>query len=1279
MLNREGVQKRIQKRAHTGSPASPGRLLMGALALIALLGTSHPLAVPGIHTPKPSTTACEIRPSTLWLQSLAANGPPQQTVHVQLTVVEAGAEASRTIIPDTSFINASVNGTRARVAQAEWLPEGRMSLLLVVPQSVNGPVRHSVQVRVADSLCSQQVDVPTMPQWQVYVPECADASINMINTGDTERFLNGLLPLAQAGRTSVALPDGWASTWGMASVLAHARVTGVTRRTTSAQTDTPGLFWWEGPDGARVLANMPVNNVTAQPAVQAGDPLVSLITHRAERYATARQTGRYPADAFLLDCGGSDAGALSSALSSDAITAWNQRFAYPHIAGDQDAFFADMAARYGDQLTTVRGGFDTQWNARIAEDVAATQQARADAVARLNMQTLAAIASTHGYSPTTSAPGVMLDQALDVLVNQINTGPASTVVTQSVEPDPYVVVFNTLAWERNAPVTVTIAGDEPLYLTDLGTGNTLYSQCIAPHTLLFIAPNVPSLGYKVFRLERPQPEVDAAQTGGLVTSRSDVNGAPVLSNSRFTMTADLTTGGVSLFDRLLDRQWISGTLDGRAILGNQLLYRVDGAVLNPTQLSASVIATGPVAAQLQITGQFTQGRISSFTQTATLLNGLPYVLFDNAITPAIDSPACEAGSCPVEQLYFAYPINLAQPEMRVDTLGGITNIGTDLLPGVRRDDYAVQSFANASTSEMGATVALPDTVFVEWSGLRTQQGFRTQPASGQLFALAYATARQLQTGTLHWRAGWMPHATGFDAVQSVRFGEEQRTPLLTRRLPINQQGPLPGTSRSYGPLVEGDSGVVMEVVMSVLKPAENGDGLILRLWNPTSLSQTVRLELGALGVQQLQMADGLERPLGDAEPALNTRAITLIANGFLTLRLRREASPADGPSRPPIGVESTSPLPTPTGLSNTLTVTSPTSDSGFATEISATPDTTLLPGTATQTPVYLPTVTEIPPTPEPPATTPVPTPEPITPTPIPSATTAATPLAIPSSTIVSVNAGGTPTTQVTPVPAAPVVPPVVPATAAPLATVGVTPTIASSATTQPATTPLATATPTGTSGAVPLTPTATQTTTAPSARQLSILDSFDGVDGAVGAEWMGNTNRYAIRSKKLISGALASNNLNVMYWRPVFSATQEVAVKFAELTPDEESENWENSAVRLMLKWQGLNTNSLSCYAVRVTYDLSSSTVSVEYCDTESGTSTWPVASGGTFKVAPFITNDIFGAQIDAVGNVRVFKNGTLIGTASVRDWNFVESTTGRVGLWYNDIPKVALDDFAGK
>jgi hypothetical protein len=79
----------------------------------------------------------------------------------------------------------------------------------------------------------------------------------------------------------------------------------------------------------------------------------------------------------------------------------------------------------------------------------------------------------------------------------------------------------------------------------------------------------------------------------------------------------------------------------------------------------------------------------------------------------------------------------------------------------------------------------------------------------------------------------------------------------------------------------------------------------------------------------------------------------------------------------------------------------------------------------------------------------------------------------------------------------------------------------------------------------------------------------------------------------------------------------------------------------------------------------------------------WTYASGqgwvqrGADLSVAFAPGDRFGAQAMANGQVRVYKNSTLIGTRDVTGWTYTASG-GYVGVWMIGASTTRLDNFGG-
>lgn len=90
-----------------------------------------------------------------------------------------------------------------------------------------------------------------------------------------------------------------------------------------------------------------------------------------------------------------------------------------------------------------------------------------------------------------------------------------------------------------------------------------------------------------------------------------------------------------------------------------------------------------------------------------------------------------------------------------------------------------------------------------------------------------------QQGALTFRYALMPYSDALPRVEVMRQVAMMQTPVLTRQSGVRPSGfpALRGDASQSGVLeVEGD------LVVSAIKPAEAGGGLIVRLWNPSGKS-----------------------------------------------------------------------------------------------------------------------------------------------------------------------------------------------------------------------------------------------------------------------------------------------------------------------------------------------------------------------------------------------------------------------------------------------------------
>ncbi|HTX18923.1 MAG TPA: glycoside hydrolase family 38 C-terminal domain-containing protein [Bacteroidota bacterium] len=243
------------------------------------------------------------------------------------------------------------------------------------------------------------------------------------------------------------------------------------------------------------------------------------------------------------------------------------------------------------------------------------------------------IDATEKYKDVERAGKYTLDKSLQAIEDGINTSKVS-------KGKPFVV-FNPLAWERTDVATLHLPeGDQSAYSVVDSKGKTIPSQIIdkglLKRDLIFIADAIPSLGYKTYELRRGSEKAEIAAP--------EQNGAAI-ENEYFRVTVGTDSGWVtSIFDKKNNREILGGS-------GNRLQLLEDkpkqwdawnigltGQEYPSHLRSISVVERGPVRTVIRIvrdclgpsfqrdypTHDFPS---SFFTQDVILYNGIGRIDF----------------------------------------------------------------------------------------------------------------------------------------------------------------------------------------------------------------------------------------------------------------------------------------------------------------------------------------------------------------------------------------------------------------------------------------------------------------------------------------------------------------------------------------------------------------------------------------------------------------------------------------------------------------------------
>ncbi|MBN2577814.1 MAG: hypothetical protein JXB10_02400 [Pirellulales bacterium] len=637
------------------------------------------------------------------------------------------------------------------------------------------------------------------------------------------------------------------------------------------------VFFWQGPGDDqenRVLVNTRSYGYDAD-SLQGGDPQAVL------RIIQDAEKKQWPYDA-LLSQDSSDF-QLVTLDNATKIRNWNAKWAYPRlICATMDMFFDAIAAQ-ADPATikTFAKDGNNQWADQDSTAATALAEARKQGEAIPTAEKFATVASVlaGGEYPWTD-----IYQAYHrlLLFHEHTQGPdnvfdGSRENTQRVETEQAelremaddakffadrarkialdrlaglvttraertVIVFNPLNHVRTDLVRIPAADlGKNAGLADAATGKEVPWQREG-ETICLVASDVPSLGYKSFRVvSGPQ----AAPNSPAMTAKGNL-----LENRFYRVQFDATTGAISsIFDKQLQVELVDQSAPHKF---NEYLYErfetpnvKDASKWYRVQSAKLHGSAGPVAARMTV--RATAVGVEKMEQSVTLYNGLQKIDFTLDFIKSPSGRNCRDRLEDVrnkESVYVALPLQVPDFCIHHDLPGVVKEPVKDLFQGACTAYYAVRHFSDVSNPRYGVTVSAPESSLIEYGHPRSCPNPLTQVNLGN-FAHSYememtppANSRMYlylmnnmfdtniplnQPGPARFTWSLRSHPGDWKEGKADRFGWETLNPLIAKVAIGKRSGPLPESGTSFLTVDQ------YNVVCTTIKPAEaNGRGIILR-------------------------------------------------------------------------------------------------------------------------------------------------------------------------------------------------------------------------------------------------------------------------------------------------------------------------------------------------------------------------------------------------------------------------------------------------------------------
>lgn len=686
-------------------------------------------------------------------------------------------------------------------------------------------------------------------------------------------------------------------------------------------------FWWEGPDGEKVL--FWYSRGYAQIGGVFGiNPQNNSIYQSLPIFLAPYDKPGYQPNAALIYGAQGENTDLHPDLATFAA-AWNQSFAYPKL---QYATFADFFGyidkNFGAMLPSYKGDMGPYWEDGIGSDAfyaAEDRQNQSDALSSEIVSTVSHLVTPDAHPPTEE----LNDAWNNILLFAEHTWGAGRSISQpdsdeSVKqlavkdnfatqarfdlddianrsmgqlahrihvPARTLVVFNPLNWKRDALMETDLNKNEELY--DLSTQESVPVEVISAREnfvrVRFLARDLPPVGYKCFQIRAVS---GSAAAPAMSTSTR-------IENNFYRITVDPETGAVeSIFDKQLGRELVDPHSPYRF---GQYLYVTGGdpkgdglnRMIHPYQpLPVAELAIHPATGGSYLGTEKTPWG-NSIKLRASDVNtpaiDLEILLYDNQKRIDFDYSVQKSYTTDKEGVYFAFPTSVTPPEFAYAIQQGWVDPAHDLLKGASLEWFNIQKWMAVHDSSMTVGIVPLDASLASFGDInRGLWPSEFTPATATLFSYAmnnywHTNYRAGQGGTFTFRYA-LTSAKDFDPPALTRLGWEsmeapQLDSVINQDKVGNPEEPLPAEGTSFLTINAPD------IALVTWKLAEDGDGTILRLQETAGQSTEATVTLLHSTVRSARLCNSVEDRLRDLAVTNNQVHLAFHPHQVLTVRL----------------------------------------------------------------------------------------------------------------------------------------------------------------------------------------------------------------------------------------------------------------------------------------------------------------------------------------------------------------------------------------------------------
>jgi hypothetical protein len=656
-------------------------------------------------------------------------------------------------------------------------------------------------------------------------------------------------------------------------------------------------FWWEGPDGKKILFwysrhYMQVQTLFGLPPEQ------DAVRTSLPIFLQAYSKPTYKPDVALIYGAQVENTDLYPQIATFA-TEWNKGYTYPKLNYSTFSdFFHYVDEHYGKDLKTYKGDGGGYWEDGIGSDAYFAAEDRENQHRALSAEILSS--ATHSIDDNLNPPtGIFTDIWRNIILFSEHTWLSYNAESQpeheeavrqlrvkddraeraSIEiedvmnrslsqlandvhvPAGTLVVFNSLNWSRDAMVESDLAEHSRLF--DMTTHQEVPLQVLSAKDkfihVRFLAKDLPPVGYRCF-------SITEAKEGGpeQVKPASD----ETVENQFYRVKVDPNSGSIlSIYDKQLQHELVDAHSPYKF---GQYLYVTGGdgdtQMINPFPALPPGVLTIHPASNGKYLGVEKMPWGESIRLTSSGVNTpeiqTEVLLFNDKKRIEFRYHVNKKYTTDKEGVYIAFPVAVTKPEFEYATQQQWIDPAHDMAKGGSLEWFNVQGWMAAHDSQVAVGIVPLDASLASFGDInRGQWPGVFQPKSGTLFSYImnnywHTNYRAGQGGEFTFRYAMTSGAQVDGDAYTHMSAEEMRPAEVDHVVGQDKAGdpdrPLPAEGRDF---LNIDN---QHVLLVTWKRAEDKNGSILRLAETAGKPEEAVVHFPHVGIASAWLASGVE-------------------------------------------------------------------------------------------------------------------------------------------------------------------------------------------------------------------------------------------------------------------------------------------------------------------------------------------------------------------------------------------------------------------------------------